>query len=93
MQQKPYSRQECFLTDEKHLLRPLAAEDFELKYYHKFKVAKNNRIYLGQNKNYYSAPYIHIGATATVSYTRTMVYIFIAGKQVAVHQRNYSAGR
>jgi transposase len=93
MQQKPYSRQECFLANEKPLLAPLPATDFEIKYYRQLKVAKNNHVYLGQDKHYYSVPYIHIGAKANVIYTRSMVYIYVAGKQVAVHQRNYSPGR
>ena len=93
MQQKPYSREECFLANEKHLLDPLPTEGFELKYYRQLKVAKNNHIYLGQDKHYYSVPYAHIGAKASVIYTRNMVYIYVAGKQVAVHQRNYSQGR
>ncbi len=93
MQQKPYSREECFLANEKHLLGPLPSEGFELKYYRQLKVAKNNHVYLGQDKHYYSVPYIHIGAKAKVVYTRSMVYIYVAGKQVAVHQRNCSPGR
>jgi len=90
MQQKPYSREECFLANEKHLLGPLPEKGFELKFYRQLKVAKNNHIYLSQDKHYYSVPYAHIGAKATVIYTRTMVYIFIENCQVAVHQRNYS---
>jgi transposase len=93
MQQKPYSRQECFLANEKPLLAALPATDFEIKYYRQLKVAKNNHIYLGQDKHYYSVPYIHIGAKANVVYTRSMVRIYVAGKQIAVHQRNYSPGR
>jgi transposase len=92
MQQKPYSREECFLANEKKLLVALPAEDFELKYYRHYKVAKNNHIYLGQDKHYYSVPYTHIGARAKVIYTPGMVYIYVAGKQVAVHQRNYRQG-
>lgn len=93
MQQKPYSREECFLANEKHLLTPLPSQDFELKYYRRLKVAKNNHIYLTQDKHYYSVPYIHIGKQATVIYTRSMVRIYVEGKQVAVHQRNYTPGR
>lgn len=92
MQQKPYSRQECFLANEKPLLGPLPHERFELKHYRRLKVAKNNHIYLGQDKHYYSVPYIHIGATANVIYTRSMVYIYVDRRQVAVHQRNYKTG-
>lgn len=93
MQQKPYSRQECFLANEKPLLGPLPARDFELKYYRRLKVAKNNHICLTQDKHYYSVPYIHIGKMAKVIYTRNMVYIYVGGKQVAVHQRDYRPGR
>jgi len=90
MQQKPFSREECFLASEKHLLAPLPTQDFELKYYRQAKVAKNNHILLGQDKHYYSVPFIHIGKKAKVIYTRSMVYIYIEGKQVAVHPRSYS---
>jgi transposase len=40
MQQKPYSREECFVADEKHLLQPLPAQVYEIKYYRELKVAK-----------------------------------------------------
>lgn len=93
MQQKPYSREECFLSNEQHLLGALPVNDFELKYYCRLKVAKNNHVYLAKDKHYYSVPYSYIGLMAKVIYTRSMVYIYIAGKQVAVHQRNYSQGR
>lgn len=93
MQQKPYSRQECFLANEKPLLGSLPEEDFELKYYRQYKVAKNNHIILGEDKHYYSVPYKHTGANATVIYTRSMVYIYVSGQQVAVHQRNRTPGQ
>lgn len=92
MQQKPYSRQECFLAVEKSLLAPLPNERFELKHYSQLKVAKNNHIYLGQDKHYYSVPYIHIGATARVIYTRSMVHIYLGGRLVAVHPRSLRTG-
>jgi len=93
MQQKPYSREECFLANEKPLLSALPKDDFEIKYYRDYKVAKNNHVYLGQDKHYYSVPYTCIGAKATVIFTRSMVYIYVQGKQVAVHQRNFTPGR
>ena len=58
MQQKPYCREEKFLSDEKHLLQPLPEQPFELKYYRELKVAKNNHIYLAQDKHYYSVPHM-----------------------------------
>jgi transposase len=89
MQQKPYCREECFLADEKHLLETLPEQAFELKYYRELTVAKNNHIYLTQDKHYYSVPYQYIGIKAKVIYTRSMVYIYSKGKQIAVHVRNY----
>jgi len=93
MQQKGYCRQEKFLSDEKHTLRPLLSTCFEIKYYKELKVAKNNHIYLSNDKHYYSVPYVHIGSRAKVIYTRSMVRIYVKAEQVAVHQRSYKTGK
>jgi len=92
MQQKPYCREEKFFAEEKKLLAPLPAERFEMKSYRELKVAKNNHIYLSENKNYYSVPYRLIGSKVKVIYTRNMVYIFSKGDQVAAHIRSRTAG-
>ena len=92
MQQKPYCREERFLADEKHLLHPLPEQPFELKYYRELKVAKNNHIYLAQDKHYYSVPYTYIGLDVNVIYTRSMVYIYAKTQQIAVHIRDYKQG-
>lgn len=92
MQQKPYCREEKFLADEKHLLQPLPEQSFELKYYRELKVAKNNHIYLAQDKHYYSVPYTNIGLTVKVIYTRSMVRIYAKGEQIALHVRDYKPG-
>lgn len=92
MQQKPWCREEKFLAEEKKLLAPLPAQRFEMKSYNELLVAKNNHIYLSENKHYYSVPYKLIGSKVKVIYTRSMVYIFSKGKQVAVHIRSYKQG-
>jgi hypothetical protein len=92
MQQKPYCREEKFLADEKHLLQPLPDQPFEIKYYRELKVAKNNHVYLTQDKHYYSVPYTYIGQSARVIYTRSMVRIYAKGELIAVHVRDYKAG-
>ena len=92
MQQKPYCREERFLADEKHLLCSLPEQPFELKYYRTLKAAKNNHVYLSEDKHYYSVPFAYIGVKVKVIYTRTMVYIYAKGKQVAVHIRSYGKG-
>lgn len=91
MQQKPWCREERFLAAEKHLLGPLPATTFEVKYYCEPKVANNNHIYIGRDKHYYSVPFIHVGSRVKVIYTRSMIYIYARGKQVAVHIRSYQA--
>jgi len=92
MQQRNYSRQEKFLADEKHLLRPLPENDFELKYYARLRVGVNGYIYLGRDRHYYSVPYIHIGEEAQVIYTRQRVKIFCRNEQVAIHERETRRG-
>jgi len=92
MQLKPYSREEKFLAEEKHLLKPLPEEPFQLKYYRELTVAKNNHILLYPDKHYYSVPYVHIGSKVKVIYTRTMVHIYAKGQQVALHVRDGKPG-
>lgn len=93
MQQKPYCREEHFLSEEKSLLQSLPETSFELKYYREYKVALNNHIYLTQDKHYYSVPYIYIGQRVKLIYTRSIVRIYIKGQQVSCHVRDYHQGR
>jgi transposase len=92
MQQRPYCREERFLADERHILQPLPNKHFEIKYYRELKVAKNNHIYLAQDKHYYSVPYQFTGEKVKVIYTRSMVRIYNNGSQVAVHKRDDRMG-
>ena len=92
MQQKDYCREEKFLADEKKHLLELPIEPFEIKYYREHKVAKNNHIYLSQDKHYYSVPYTYIGEKTKVIYTRTLVKIYCKGNQIAVHPRGFKKG-
>jgi transposase len=93
MQQKPYCREEKFLADEKPLLKPLPNEPFEIKHYKEYKVAKNNHIYLTEDKHYYSVPYQWTGQKAKVIYTPSIVKIYVKGQLVAVHQRDRQPAR
>ncbi|MFW5757579.1 MAG: IS21 family transposase [Bacteroidota bacterium] len=93
MQQKPYSREECFIADEKHLLQALPTQTYQIKYYRDLKVAKNNHVYLQPDKHYYSVPYQYIGMKVKVIYTRSLVRIYAKGEQIALHKRNSKPGR
>ena len=92
MQQKPYCREEQYLAEEKKHMSALPGEPFVLKSYCELKAAKNNHIYLSENSHYYSVPYRLIGLKMKVLYTRSMVYIYHGGEQVAVHIRSFKPG-
>lgn len=92
MQLKDYCREEKFLADEKHLLEPLPATVYEMKYYKEYTVSPNNHICLYKDKHYYSVPHIHIGKKATIVYTRSIVSIYVEGERVALHCRGYNKG-
>lgn len=92
MQQKLYSREENFLANEKNLLSPLPDQLYQIKFYKILKVAKNNHIYITQDKHYYSVPYQYIGKKVRVIYTRSLVRIYLHGKQIAIHQRSNQTG-
>ena len=92
MQQKPYSREERFIAEEKSLLLPLPQQKFEVKHYRELKVAPNNHVYLTEDKHYYSVPYQHIGCKVKVIYTRTLVHLYHQGTPIATHIRNYKLG-
>jgi len=89
MQQKPWSREERFLSTEKQLLSPLPQQAFEIKHYRELKVARNNHVYLAQDKHYYRVPYTYIGTKVKVIYTRSLVRVYSKGEQIAVHVRSY----
>lgn len=93
MQEKDLCREECFLAHEKHTLGALPQEGFEIKYYRSHIVANNNHIRLGKDKHYYSVPYIHIGRTVSVVYTRSLVKIYLDGEQIALHAREAGRGQ
>ena len=92
MQRKDYSREEKFLSDEKQLLTPLPERDFEVKYYTQLRVGKDNFIYMGRDKHYYSVPYTYIGEKVQVIYTRNIVKVFCRNVLVATHLRSIGYG-
>lgn len=89
MQQKPYCREERFLSCEKSTLGELPKERFELKSYAELKVGDNGHIYLQRNKHYYSVPFAYIGTKVKLIYTRNMLSIYCRGQQIAAHIRSY----
>ncbi len=87
MQQRPYSREEHFIADEKQALKPLPDTGFEIQYDTELTVSANCCVYLGRDKHYYSVPYRHIGQKVKVIYTRSLVKIYLRGERIATHAR------
>lgn len=87
MQQRPYSREEHFISDERRALNPLPETCFEVQYDTELTVSANCCVYLGRDKHYYSVPYQHIGQKVKVVYTRTLVKAYLKGERIATHPR------
>jgi transposase len=92
MQQKPYCRQERFLSEERPALCALPDKPFQIKHYRWLTVAKNGHVYLSEDRHYYSVPYRWTGQKAQVIYTATLVSIYVRNQCVATHVRNIAPG-
>jgi transposase len=74
-----------FAAVEKHALRPVPASPFVLATWAKAKIGPD--IHAQVNTVLYSLPWQHIGKTADVRVTATMVQFFIGGQLVKTHPR------
>jgi len=74
-----------FAAVEKDALRPLPADPFVLATWAKAKISPDIHARVG--KVLYSVPWRHIGKTADVRVTDTMVQFFIGGELVKTHPR------
>ena len=88
MQQYDHTREECFLASEKPMLRPLPANDYEVKRVHELKVSDDCFVYLSTYKTSYSVPCQYVGSKVKVVVTRTMVRIYLKGECIATHVRD-----
>ena len=89
MQRRPYSRQECFVASEKDELQPLPSTPFELIYTAQVKVQMNCHVLLSADNHYYSVSHVHVGKTAILRYTRSIVKIYIDNTLAATHRRSF----
>ena len=74
-----------FAAAEKHALRPLPADPFVLATWARAKIGPDIHVRVGEVL--YSVPWRHIGKTADVRVTETMVQFFIGGELVKTHPR------
>lgn len=85
---RDYSRQELFDEIEKHCLKPLPVQRYEMKTFNQCKVQYNHHIYLKEDKHYYSVPFQLTGKKVVVCFTAGEVEIYYNNKRVATHLRN-----
>lgn len=88
MQQYDHTREECFLASEKPALRPLPANDYEVKRVHELKVSDDCFVYLSTYKTSYSVPSQYVGSTVKVVVTQSMVRVYSKGECIATHVRD-----
>ncbi len=89
---KEASRLELFQTIERGYLKPLPAEQYEIKEYRRAKVQKMGYVYFSPDKSYYSVPYRHIGKQTQIHYTQKHIEVYYNHQRIAIHQRNHSTG-
>lgn len=90
-QGRDYSRADAFQASEKAALRPLPTAGFVVTRTVKAKVQMNYHVLLGEDRHFYSVPYIHVGKEATIHYTPTTVEVHVGRERVAVHPRSIKA--
>lgn len=87
MKEKPFSREECFHSNEKSLLKPLPDTVFELQFTTEVRVSRSGEIHLAKDNHYYSVPHTLVGRKALVIYTRSVVKAYVDNRLVATHLR------
>jgi transposase len=90
-QGRDYSRGDAFASSEKASLSPLPAAGFVVSRSVKAKVQMNYHVLLGEDKHFYSVPYMHVGKEATIHYTPASVEVHVGHERVAVHARSTKA--
>ncbi|MGB4466235.1 MAG: IS21 family transposase [Eubacteriales bacterium] len=89
---KEASRPELFQTIERGYLKPLPAEQYEIKDYRRAKVQKMGYVYFSPDKSYYSVPYRYIGKQTQIHYTQKHIEVYYNHQRIAIHQRNHATG-
>lgn len=89
---KEAGRPELFQTIERGYLKPLPAEQYEIKDYRRAKVQKMGYVYFSPDKSYYSVPYRYIGKQTQIHYTQKHIEVYYNHQRIAIHQRNHATG-
>ncbi len=86
-QKKEGTRQEIFTQYELPVMRDLPSDLFEIKKITKAKVQRNYHVFIGEEKNYYSVPFQHVGRNTLVIYTSKIVEVYLDNQRIAIHSR------
>lgn len=82
------SRWELFNETEKHVLKPLPSEKYELRGFLNVKVQFNYHIGFSPDTHYYSVPWQYRKKYVKVIYTATIVEIYYKSIRIAFHMRD-----
>lgn len=82
-----YSRRDLFEAHERQALQPLPARPFVHKKVVEAAVQRHYHVWLGEDKHYYSVPFIHAGKRVKVLYDADSVEIYLGAERIACHVR------
>ncbi len=85
------SRRDLYEKYEKHTLKPLPPEHFEIYFWKKAKV--NIDYHIEFERHYYSVPYGLIHKEVEMRVTKDMVEIYCSNKKVSLHKRAHLPGK
>ena len=88
-QKKPFSRKECFYSNEVELLGELPKGNYQIKYRQSAKVQKNYHVVLGKDRHQYSVPYRYVGEQVSIVFDLDTVEIYLGLERIACHKRSY----
>lgn len=69
-------------------MQGLPTDLFEIKKTTRAKVQRNYRVFIGEEKNYYSVPFQYVGKQTTVIYTSKIVEVYLDNQRIAIHKRS-----
>jgi transposase len=90
IQKKGVSRFDLFNQEEKPLLKPLPQEPYRFRYRKFFTVSSSYHVSVGSERHSYSIPYEYVSQKARVVWDMETVEIYVSGKRVVTHQRNFA---
>lgn len=86
-QKRDGCRKSEFEAYEKNQLRALPSELFGMSNSTFAKVQSNYHVFVGQDKVFYSVPYVYVGQKVQIVYNSSIIQVYCKGKRIAIHKR------